>query len=157
MTSSQRTSSTPQHLELEVIDDHEFEYHRQRLKNRIFQEVMRAFGERFERDSFNKADLATVTRRHPSLITRWLSGPRNWTIDTMSDILRAIGAELELKVVFYDDKPMPNRFHSLVPPVEDENAIYQGLFLSDDDRIGKDLTNSRNPVHLDILQVCREQ
>jgi hypothetical protein len=65
-------------------------------------------------------DLAVAMRRHPAQVTRWLKGPGNWTIDTISDILRVLRAELELAVVFYEEKIPPNYQHDLVSETDPE-------------------------------------
>jgi len=149
MTSSQTMSSTQKRSRPARIDDHEFEYHRQRLKNRIFEEVLHAFVDKFEKDGFNKADLANVTGRHPSMVTRWLSGPKNWTIDTISDILLAIGSELQLRVVSYDEKPPPNRFHPLAPPaLENKTERKNAIIITDKNFENKSTTSSSNRFEL---------
>ena len=97
--SSKLGRSTPRQ-----IDAKDLEYHRQRLRETIFEEVVQAFAERFERNGFKKSDLAAAIGRSPSLVNKWLNAPTNWTIDTISDVLLAIGAEMQPSVTVYDGK-----------------------------------------------------
>ena len=46
--------------------------------------------EEFEKSELSKDDLAKMLGRRPEQITRWLSGPGNLTLDTMSDLIFAI-------------------------------------------------------------------
>lgn len=70
-------------------------YFRKRLKNRIFSRLSAFFAEEAERTGITKRDLAARLNRNPSQITRWLSGPSNLTLDTLSDLLLAMDAEAE--------------------------------------------------------------
>ncbi len=76
-------------------------YFRQRQRNRLHETVAVAIESVAEASGLRKRDIADKLEMHPSQISRWLSGPANWTIDTVSDLLYAVGAELEFKVVFF--------------------------------------------------------
>ena len=49
-----------------------------------------------EEEGFSRADLARKLRARPSQITRWLSSPGNWTLDTISDLLLAMSCRAHL-------------------------------------------------------------
>lgn len=57
---------------------------------------------------WSKGEFATKMNQQPSVITRWLSGTQNFTIDTLSDIEDALGVQLltiaELKPPMRKDK-----------------------------------------------------
>lgn len=73
------------------------EYFRQRQRNRFYELVIREF----LKSGLTKAALARRMGRKPEQITRWLSAPSNWTLDTVSDLLLAIcKGELEDKVSY---------------------------------------------------------
>lgn len=103
MTSSQITSSTHGPFPREEIGDHDFVYSCQRLKTKLFEAVLDAFVERCRRDNFSKADLAAVMRRDPAQITRWLKGPGNWELRTVSDLMRALRADVHIHCVLFED------------------------------------------------------
>src|ERR1700682_1291738 len=69
-------------------------YLRARLRNRIYDLVV----SEFLRQHGKKADLASRIGRDRAQITRWLSSPSNWTLDTISDLMAAMGTEPKLSV-----------------------------------------------------------
>lgn len=85
--------------EMHRLSEREVFYYRQRQKNRFFQAVIAYFSDRAESEGLTKRDVATLLDKEPSQITRWLSGPGNWTLDTISDLLLAMGAELDFGIV----------------------------------------------------------
>lgn len=74
-------------------------YFRQRLKNKIFQSTLACFASAAKERDLTKKDIANLLDKDPAQITRWFSGPNNWTLDTISDLLLAIGAELKHEIV----------------------------------------------------------
>ena len=97
-----------------TISDRNIFYYRQRQKNRVFSEIAAFFAEEAERTGVTKRDLADALRRDPSQITRWLSAPSNLTLDTLSDLLLALGAEMDHSICRFDDRAQPNAAHPLV-------------------------------------------
>jgi transcriptional regulator with XRE-family HTH domain len=49
--------------------------------------------ELFKESGFSKADLAKMLGKKPEQITRWLAGPGNITLDTLSDLIFALKGE----------------------------------------------------------------
>ena len=47
-----------------------------------------------EKKGLKKSDLATLLDKKHSVITRWLSGTQNFTIDTLSDIQKVLDVQL---------------------------------------------------------------
>ena len=47
-----------------------------------------------ETKGWSKSEFATRMNQQPSVITRWLSGTQNFTIDTLSDIEEMLGVQL---------------------------------------------------------------
>ena len=86
-------------------------YFRQRQQNRLYDIVIGAIQEAARRDKVRKKDIASKLGIPPSQVTRLLSGPANWTIDTVSDLLFAIDAELDFDVVRFRDRVKENRSH----------------------------------------------
>lgn len=79
-----------------VISEKLLSYFRERQKNRLYDFVINSFLKRVEEEAFSKAKLARKLKKEPAQITRWLSSPGNWTLDTLSDLMLAInGSEVQ--------------------------------------------------------------
>lgn len=91
-------------LRLSPLKKRERAYYRQRQKNRVFTELVRFFAEEAERRGLTKKELAAALEKDPAQITRWLSAPSNFELDTLSDILLALGAEMEHRIVAIEDR-----------------------------------------------------
>jgi hypothetical protein len=96
-------------------------YRRQRYKNRMFGEIAKLFAEEAERNQITKRDLADWLDRDPAQITRWLSAPSNLTLETISDMLLALGAEEDPTVRRFLEKSIANYMHPLI-----ERAVNAG-------------------------------
>jgi hypothetical protein len=109
--------------EKEKIPQHKLVYFRTRVRHRIYDLVVREFL-RWQKDSgLTKKDLARRIDRQAAQITRWLSYPGNWTLDTVSDLLLAMRAEPEFSVALIAERiaatPEPkqtSQLASLIPP-----------------------------------------
>ena len=86
-------------------------YFRQRNRNRLYDVVVHAAEESAILSGTRRKDIAETLNIPPSQVTRLLSGPSNWECDTISDLLFAIGAELDYRVVFARDRVKSNSFH----------------------------------------------
>jgi transcriptional regulator with XRE-family HTH domain len=95
-------------------------YYRQRQKNRVFSAIASFFAEEAAAGKISKKELANKLGKDPSQITRLLSGPSNLELDTISDILLAMGAEMDHSVVRFVDRLKPNFAHHAV-------AQYSGI------------------------------
>jgi transposase-like protein len=80
------------------IPKHKLAYFRARLRNRIYDLVVSEFARQQEMTGATKADLARRIGRDPAQLTRWLSSPSNWTLDTISDLMTAMGTEPQFAV-----------------------------------------------------------
>jgi hypothetical protein len=89
-------------------------YYRQRQKNRVFSALVAFFAEEAERGRVTKKKLAELLGKDPAQITRWLSSPSNFELDTISDILLAMGAEMDHQIVRFSERPKQNYAHALM-------------------------------------------
>jgi len=79
-------------------------YYRRRQQNRVFEAIVKLFAEEAERGAISKKKLAELLKKDPAQITRWLSAPTNLELDTISDILLAMGAEMDFQPVLFRDR-----------------------------------------------------
>jgi hypothetical protein len=89
-------------------------YYRQRQKNHVFTALVAFFAEEAERRGVTKKQLAEALSKEPSQITRWLSAPSNFELDTLSDLLLALGAEMDHRIVRFTERAQPNYAHPLI-------------------------------------------
>ena len=73
--------------------------YRQRQKNEIFQAVVGYFAAQSEEFGLTKKEIALRLDKNPSQITRWFGEAGNWELDTISDLLIAMGAEMKHTIV----------------------------------------------------------
>jgi hypothetical protein len=103
MTTSHRTLTTTTPTG-DVLSAGDLAYFRERQSNRVYEAVFKAF----VGAGITKADLARKLKKKPEQITRWLSGPGNWTLDTVSDLLLALGSEMTFVVTNFNAAPQVN-------------------------------------------------
>lgn len=88
-------------------------YFQQRQRNRLYEAVIKVVEDAARLDGVRRKDIAEKIGSNPSQISRWLSGPSNWTIDSISDVLWAAGGELNFDFVRFVDQAQQNRSHSI--------------------------------------------
>lgn len=109
-------------IDLISLDD--IHYYRERHRNRVFSAVIERFAKLVETTGLTKREIAVRLKKDPAQITRWLSGPSNWTLDTGSDLLLAMGAELDQAVAEINEKTKEQReVHPLAQSYQKANVI----------------------------------
>jgi hypothetical protein len=102
--------------ETRPIADREIFYHRQRQKNRIFSELTSFYAEEAEGGA-SKRKIAQRLKKDPAQLTRWLAAPSNLTLDTISDLLLALDAEMDYRIVRFRDRETANEMHPLIEQI----------------------------------------
>jgi hypothetical protein len=102
-------------------------YYRRRQQNRVFAELAKFFASEAERGRITRKAIAEKIGKDPGQITRWLAAPSNLELDTISDLLLAMNAELDYCVVRFADRAKPNYAHPLsiqsAASTEDANYV----------------------------------
>jgi hypothetical protein len=86
-------------LEADVIPLGKLAFFRERFRHELHQLVLRKFLALQDARGFTKRDLARRIGRKPEQVTRWLGAPGNLTLDTVSDLLLGMAAEIKGTVV----------------------------------------------------------
>lgn len=98
-------------------------YYRRRQQNRIFSQIAQFFAHEAERGKITRKEMAEKLSKDPAQVSRWLSAPSNLTLDTISDILLSMGAEMDCTITRFVDRVQPNYAHPLVIDKGDSNQI----------------------------------
>ncbi|MER2519718.1 MAG: hypothetical protein ABTQ34_03400 [Bdellovibrionales bacterium] len=70
-------------------------YLAERQRNNLYHKIMSEFQKRKETEGLTKAQVAKRMNKTPDIVSRLLGAPGNWTLDTVSHLVAAIGcAEL---------------------------------------------------------------
>src|SRR5262245_43564717 len=105
--------------------DRDIFYYQQRAKNRVFEAITSFFAQEAEERGITKRDIADFLKRDPAQITRWLTSPSNYTIETLSDLLLRLGAEMDNVLVKFSDRAQANEMHPLIVRVTTAKAVWQ--------------------------------
>lgn len=89
----------------------------QRYKNSVYEEVIKAVERAAKECGTTRSGIADNLGYSKAHISRLLSGPSNWTLDTVSNLLFAIDAEMISQARFFADCPKENHYHEMGEPV----------------------------------------
>ena len=83
----------------------------QELKNHVYDVVINAIDRRAEDSGLMRKDIAEKLGFSKAHVSRLLSGPGNWTLDTVAGLLYAVDADMNCKAVFSEDVVRVNYQH----------------------------------------------
>lgn len=111
-------------LNTSIKRERDIHYYRQRFKNRVYEKLVSFFAKEAERTGVTKKDIASRLKKDPAQVTRWLASPGNLTLDTISDLLLALDAEVEpITIVRFADRRPANYAHPLVSRIVQAGAL----------------------------------
>lgn len=93
-------------------------YFRQSFKNAVFQKLMRAFAEKAQAEGITQSDVATKLGKDRGQISRIFAGPKNWTLDTLSDLALALDMEPEISFGDLRVDPRHNFCHHWIAEID---------------------------------------
>jgi len=99
---------------LSSVSERDIAYYQRRNQNRLFEALTSFFADEAEKKGLSKKDIADAIRRDPATITRLLSAPSNVTTDTVSAFLLSLGAEMDYRIVRFEDRSPANEMHPLI-------------------------------------------
>jgi len=110
----------------EPLSEGDKAYYRQRQRNRAYEQIISLFVKLAEETGLSKTDLSIRTGKDKATITRCLSAPSNLTLDTISDLLLAMDAEMGFQVLQFSelDRLRPNYTHPLIIKCEKPENLW---------------------------------
>ena len=87
----------------ETIDAGYLAFERRFQRTQMWDVVSEAIDKALEERNWSRKDIARRLGKDPAVISRWLSSPSNWQIDTIAELLCAIDAEPRLSVSFHGE------------------------------------------------------
>ena len=112
------TYPTPQTINLigdEQLNPIQVAYFSQQFRGQVYYAIAKAFYEEVGAGNISQAILGRRLNKDRATVSKWFSGPRNLTLDTVSEMLLAMGAEPRVEVCFFRDQGAgPNQAHPLL-------------------------------------------
>jgi hypothetical protein len=99
------------------LSEREIAYYRRRQQYKIYSEIAQFFANEAENGRITRKEIAQLLGKDPAQITRWLSSPANLQSDTISDLLLAMGAEMDHRVVSFGHRRAADYNHPVFAEV----------------------------------------
>ncbi len=101
-------------LEDEKLDPVTLGYFQGLAQNEAHETVLELFLKMAVSDKLTRAFIARRLGKSPEQITRWLSAPGNWTLDTLTNLLLAMGHRPKFAVERLSEMRQSNQHHPAV-------------------------------------------
>jgi hypothetical protein len=132
MTTSLKEWSAYAELNQGELSEADKAYFRAATRRHVYGVVLDRFMDVSERNGFSRADMARKLRARPEQITRWLSSPSNWTLDTLSDLLLSLSCRVNLSAEDLASVRKGNYAHQLSTSGRDSTKTKPIVAESDD-------------------------
>lgn len=80
------------------ISERDINYFRRLNRNLVFSEIIRHYAQMAEQSGLTKREIARRLGKDAGQVSRWLSEPANLTLDSISDLLLSMDAEMQFSV-----------------------------------------------------------
>lgn len=108
---------------LKLVDEADIGYARQRLKNQVFTQLVSFFEEEANNRGITKRDLAAALDKDAAQLNRILKHPSNLTLETISDLLVALDAEMETRIVRFSQRLPTNYMHPMLAKIRVQDTV----------------------------------
>ena len=122
MTTSLKTWSSYGSDNDSTLNASDLSYFRAKTRKNVHNVVLQRFVELSDAGEMSRAKLADRLDVSRSQITRWLSSPGNWTLDTLSDLLLAMNCKTSVVAEEIASQGQGNYFHELSAPASHDSS-----------------------------------
>lgn len=96
-----------------------------RNRNLAYEAVIGVLERAAKKRGVTRKDIAKNLGVSPALISTWLSGPANWTLDTVSHLLFGAGATMDYMATLDDERAKSNYHNSASVPILDDDKSHK--------------------------------
>src|SRR6266446_7694343 len=95
------------------LDPEHLGYLHARAQNKAHDCVLAVFADEAGARGINRAYIARRLRKRPEVVSRCLTAPGNWTLDTLGELLGSMGYDVDINARSFRNPILPNRVHDM--------------------------------------------